>query len=63
MSQACFVCGKTPQVGHNVSHSERKTKRRFMPNLQRIRIKVKGVTQRETVCTSCIRANKVTRVI
>ncbi|NUQ00045.1 MAG: 50S ribosomal protein L28 [Armatimonadetes bacterium] len=61
MAQQCVVCGKRPQIGHNVSHSERKTKRRFSPNLQQIRIVVGGKTQRSLVCSSCIRANKVVR--
>ncbi len=34
MSRVCTVTGKKPMSGHNVSHSNRKTKRRFMPNLQ-----------------------------
>lgn len=33
MSQICEVTGRRPMVGHNVSHSNRKTKRRFIPNL------------------------------
>ena len=33
MSQVCQVTGKRPMSGHNVSHSNRKTKRRFLPNL------------------------------
>ena len=33
MSQVCQVTGKRPQAGQNVSHSNRKTKRRFLPNL------------------------------
>jgi large subunit ribosomal protein L28 len=36
MSRRCPVTGKGAQVGHNVSHSNRKTKRRFLPNLQTI---------------------------
>ena len=35
MARKCPVSGKAVQVGHNVSHSNRKTKRRFLPNLQR----------------------------
>ena len=62
MARVCAICGKEPRVGHNVSHSERKTKRLFRPNLQRIRILLKGAVTRELVCTSCIRANKITRV-
>ena len=33
MSRRCELTGKGPQVGHKVSHSNRKTKRRFLPNL------------------------------
>jgi large subunit ribosomal protein L28 len=34
MSKRCQITGKGVQVGHNVSHSKRRTKRRFLPNLQ-----------------------------
>jgi large subunit ribosomal protein L28 len=33
MARRCELTGKQPSVGHNVSHSNRKTKRRFLPNL------------------------------
>jgi large subunit ribosomal protein L28 len=33
MSRRCDLTGKAPQVGHKVSHSNIKTKRRFLPNL------------------------------
>ena len=36
MSNRCELTGKGPQSGHNVSHSNRKTNRRFAPNLQRV---------------------------
>lgn len=35
MSKTCQITGKRSQVGNNVSHSKRRTKRRFYPNLQR----------------------------
>ncbi|MGF1548412.1 MAG: 50S ribosomal protein L28 [Thiotrichales bacterium] len=38
MSRVCQVTGKRPQVGNNVSHSNIKTKRRFLPNLHTHRI-------------------------
>lgn len=38
MSRRCTVSGKTVQVGHNVSHANNKTKRRFLPNLQSTRL-------------------------
>ena len=34
MSRVCQITGKAPMVGHNVSHANNKTKRRFLPNLQ-----------------------------
>lgn len=38
MSFKCDVTGKKPMYGNNVSHSNRKTRRRFLPNLQKRRI-------------------------
>ncbi|MEZ4984918.1 MAG: 50S ribosomal protein L28 [Saprospiraceae bacterium] len=37
MSKVCQLTGKRPIVGNNVSHSNRKTKRRFVPNIQKKR--------------------------
>jgi len=37
MARVCEVTGKKPMVGNNVSHANNKTKRRFLPNLQRRR--------------------------
>ncbi len=34
MARVCQVTGKAPMVGHQVSHANNKTKRRFLPNLQ-----------------------------
>lgn len=36
MSKTCELSGVKPQFGNNVSHSERKTRRKFVPNLQRV---------------------------
>ena len=48
--------------GHNISHSNRRTKRRWSPNIQRVRTTVNGVTpKRLNVCTSCLKAGKVAR--
>lgn len=38
MARRCAVTGKGVQVGHNVSHANNKTKRRFLPNLQQISV-------------------------
>ncbi|KIX13595.1 50S ribosomal protein L28 [Dethiosulfatarculus sandiegensis] len=61
MSQVCEICGKKPQVGCNVSHAHNKSKRRFNPNLQRVRTVVDGQTKRIKVCTRCIRSGKVVK--
>lgn len=61
MAAVCDVCGKGPGFGHNVSHSHRRTKRRFDPNIQRVRAVVDGTPQRLNVCTSCLKAGKVSR--
>jgi len=45
--------------GHNVSHSQRHTKRRFLPNLQRVRVLMDGSPRRVYVCTTCLKSNKV----
>ena len=42
MARVCQVTGKAPMVGHNVSHANNKTKRRFLPNLQRRRFWVES---------------------
>ena len=59
MSKRCQVTGKTPMTGHNISHAHNVTKRRWEPNLQRIRVKVEGGTKRMWVCTRCIRSGRV----
>lgn len=62
MASVCDVCGKGPGFGMSVSHSHRRTPRRWNPNIQRIRAVVgRGTTKRINVCTSCLKAGKVTR--
>jgi large subunit ribosomal protein L28 len=59
----CDVCGKGPGFGHNVSHAQNKTKRRWNPNIQRVRAIVAGTRKRVNVCTSCLKAGKVQRAV
>jgi large subunit ribosomal protein L28 len=56
MSRMCDICGKKPEVGNNVSHAHNVTKRRFNPNLQKVRALQNGQVKRMTVCTKCIKA-------
>jgi len=63
MSRVCEVCGKKPQFGHNVSHAHNVTKRRWNPNIQRIKVNVNGSTRRMKVCTRCIRSGKIQKAV
>lgn len=59
MAKVCYSCGKGPQSGNARSHSLRATRRRWDPNLQKIRIQEGRSTKRAWVCTSCLKAFKV----
>jgi len=51
----CEMCGKSPQFGHNVSHSKKATKRQFKPNIQRVTVEIDGKRRRMYLCTRCLR--------
>jgi large subunit ribosomal protein L28 len=59
MSQKCEICGKGPLVGNRVSHSERKTKHRYLPNLHKAKVKINGKIKIALVCTDCLKKYKV----
>jgi len=61
MSRICEICGKKPLTGSNVSHAHNVTKRRFNPNLQRVRAVLNGRTKKIMVCTSCIKSGNVVK--
>jgi len=62
VAAVCDICSKKPGFGHNVSHSHRRTNRRWNPNIQTVRVAAGGgTTRRVRACTSCIKAGKVTR--
>jgi large subunit ribosomal protein L28 len=57
----CYVCGKGPSFGHNVSHANNKTRRVWKPNLQVARILIDGRVTKIKVCTGCLSAGKIRR--
>lgn len=61
MAAVCDICGKSPSFGKTISHSHRRTNRRWSPNVQTVRTLIGGTPKKLTVCTSCIKAGKVTR--
>ena len=62
MAAVCDICGKTPGFGMKVSHSHRRSNRRWDPNIQRVRALVDGAPKRLNVCTKCLKAGRVTRL-
>jgi large subunit ribosomal protein L28 len=63
MSKQCEVCGKKPTYGNSVSHANNLTRRRWEPNLQRVRALVGGARKRVRVCTACLRSGRVTKAV
>lgn len=62
MSQTCDICGKHPSSGNNVSHANNRTRRRFLPNLQRVRALLpSGEVRALRACTRCIRSGAVVK--
>lgn len=59
MARRCEICEKGRQVGHKVSHSNIKTTKVWLPNVQKVRVVLNGKPARLTVCTRCIRSNKI----
>ncbi len=62
MSAVCDICGKGPITGNNVSHAHNKNRRRWLPNLQKVRtVTGSGRVVRITACTRCIRSGAVVK--
>jgi len=74
MAKVCEICGKGPIKGARIVrrglpkkkggiglHTTKVTKRRFLPNLQKIRVLENGGTVRKRVCTGCIKAGKIVK--
>ncbi len=61
MALACEICGKKPSYGNVISHAHNVRRRRWNPNLRRVKAVIKGVRKKVRVCTSCIRSGRVTK--
>jgi len=54
MAKVCDICGKGPSTGNNVSHAHNLTRRRWLPNLQKVRANVDGHTRTLRVGAKCL---------
>ncbi len=63
MAKKCDICGKGPMVGNNVSHAHNTTRRRWLPNLKKVRANIDGHVKRIKVCTRCIRTGNFVKVV
>ena len=59
MAMMCELCGKKPAYGNTISHANNKTRRRWNPNLRRVKAIVDGVRKHLRVCATCIRSGRV----
>ena len=56
MARKCDICGKGPMAGNKISHAHNVSKRRWLPNLKKVRTTINGKPARIKVCTQCIRS-------
>ncbi len=63
MARKCSICGRESSTGFMYSHSHRRTKRRWRPNIQKIRALIDGAPKRVNVCTRCLKKGKVQKAI
>lgn len=61
MAQVCDICGKGPVFGNRISHAHNVTRRRWEPNLRRVRAIINGAHVTIRACTACIRSGKVVK--
>lgn len=74
MAKVCEICGKGPSTGSSITrkglmkkkggiglHITGVTKRRFLPNIQRVRVKESGRTLHRRVCASCIKSGRIVK--
>lgn len=63
MSKVCEICGKRPIYGNNVSHAHNKTRRRWEPNLTKVRVELNGTVKTAKVCTTCLKKGNLKKAV
>ncbi len=59
MSMVCELCGKRPMSGNHVSHAHNLTRRRWKPNIQKVRAVINGTVRKIRICAKCLKSGKV----
>ncbi len=64
MARVCEICGKKTIFGRNVSHAHNVTSRKYLPNLQEIRVRIEGGgAKRMRICTRCLRSGSIRKAV
>ncbi len=63
MAKACEKCGKKAMSGNNVSHSHKKTRRKFNVNLHSLHVLENGTSKKIKLCSSCLKKGEYTKTI
>ncbi len=67
MARICSICDKRPRTANNVSHAKNRTGRWLYPNVHTMRFKIiaSGLNKvhRGAVCTKCVKAGKIQKVV
>jgi large subunit ribosomal protein L28 len=63
MSRKCDICGKGTIFGNTVSHAKNRTRRTWRPNLLEVKTKIDGKVTTVKLCTRCLKAGKVAKVV
>lgn len=63
MSRKCEICGKGTIFGNTVSHAKNRARRTWRPNLLEVRAKVGDAVKTVKICTRCLKAGKVEKVV
>ncbi len=59
----CEICGKGVRTGNSISHSHLKTRRKWKPNIQKVKAYIDGRVKRIKVCVQCLKSGKVQKAI
>ena len=62
MARVCELCGKKSQFGNTVSHANNKTRRRWLPNLKKVRVRLEKSVKTVRICARCLRTGNIQKV-